>query len=113
MTREEREIITKHVEKYKLAKKSVRAYVNTIIKNGDYKEILAEHKRQIKVREDKTNEIKENFKKVNNKYKASLFVGMYGDFTDENHPDLVKQIMEKWDIPSFTEAIRYQHEHDK
>jgi len=42
---------------------------------------------------------------------AALFIGQFGDYTDENHPEEVKQIMEDFNIQSFTEAVAYTHEH--
>lgn len=44
ITKEEREILTNYVKRNKLAKSSMRAYVNAMIKNGDYLDILKEEK---------------------------------------------------------------------
>lgn len=43
----EREILNNYVKRKKLAKSSVRAYVNAMIKNGDYIDILKEEKERI------------------------------------------------------------------
>jgi len=47
ITKDEREILTNYVKRKKLAKSSVRAYVNAMIKNGDYIDILKEEKLRI------------------------------------------------------------------
>ena len=111
ISEEEEKLLRKRAEKNKI--KYFKPWLRKILTNGDYVEILNEEKKKHKVVEDKTNEMKENFKKVNDKYKASMFIGMYGDYTDENHPEEVRLLMEKYDIPSFTEAVRYQHEYKK
>jgi uncharacterized transporter YbjL len=111
ISEEEEKLLRKRAEKNKI--KYFKPWLRKILTNGDYVEILNEEKKKHKVVEDKSNEMKENFKKVKDKYKASMFIGMYGDYTDENHPEEVKLLMEKYDIPSFTEAVRYQHEYKK
>lgn len=62
ITKEERDILTNYVKKHNLAKTSVRAYVNAIIKNGDYVDILeAEQKKQKKQKtKPKNDEVFEN-----------------------------------------------------
>lgn len=69
ITKEEREILTNYVKKHNLAKSSVRAYVNAIIKNGDYVDILgAERKRlENKTTVTKQNEVIENSQEEENK----------------------------------------------
>lgn len=47
ISKDEREILTNYVKREKLAKSSVRAYVNAMIKNGDYIDILKEEKLRI------------------------------------------------------------------
>lgn len=47
ITKDEREILNNYVKRKKLAKSSVRAYVNAMIKNGDYIDILKEEKERI------------------------------------------------------------------
>lgn len=69
ITKEEREILTNYVKKHNLAKSSVRAYVNAIIKNGDYVDILeAERKRlENKTTVAKQDEVIENSQEEENK----------------------------------------------
>lgn len=69
ITKEEREILTNYVKKHNLAKSSVRAYVNAIIKNGDYVDILeAERKRlENKTTVTKQDEVIENSQEEENK----------------------------------------------
>lgn len=69
ITKEEREILTNYVKKHNLAKSSVRAYVNAIMKNGDYVDILeAEHKRlENKTTVAKQDEVIENSQEEENK----------------------------------------------
>lgn len=57
ITKEEREILTNYVKKHNLAKSSVRAYVNAIIKNGDYVDILESERKRL---ENKTTVIKQD-----------------------------------------------------
>lgn len=47
ITEKEREILYNYVKRNKLAKSSVRAYVNALIKNGDHIDILKEEKLRI------------------------------------------------------------------
>lgn len=47
ITKDEREILINYVKRKKLAKSSVRAYVNAIIERGDYIDILKEEKERI------------------------------------------------------------------
>lgn len=47
ITEKEREILNNYVKRNKLAKSSVRAYVNALIKNGDHIDILKEEKLRI------------------------------------------------------------------
>ena len=109
ITKEEREILTNYVKKNNLASKSVRAYVNAMIKNGDHIEILEQEKTK-KTKTLKTN-IKSDLKKIRNLYQACYFVGKYGDYTDENHPQEVLEVMEKYNIENFTAATRYVNEY--
>ena len=53
ITKEEREILTNYVKRKKLAKSSVRAYVNKMIENGDHTEILEAEKKRIQAQEAK------------------------------------------------------------
>lgn len=48
ITKKEREILTNYVKRHNLAKSSVRAYVSTIIKNGDYVDILETERKRPK-----------------------------------------------------------------
>ena len=57
ITKEEREILTNYVKKHNLAKSSVRAYVNAIINNGDYVDILESERKRL---ENKTTVTKQN-----------------------------------------------------
>lgn len=53
ITREEREILKNYVERKKLAKSSVTAYINTMIRNGDHIEILEKEKKRLQAVEEK------------------------------------------------------------
>lgn len=65
ISKEEREILNNYVKKNNLAKTSVRAYVNAMVRNGDHLEILekAKQKAQRKQSEEKVPPA-ENFEKV-------------------------------------------------
>ncbi len=60
VTKDEREILNNYVKKNKLAKSSVRAYVNTMIRNGDHLAIIEEEqqkqakRQEVKQKEEKT-----------------------------------------------------------
>ena len=69
ITKEEREILTNYVKKHNLAKSSVRAYVNAIIKNGDYVDILENERKRLenKTTVTKQDEVIENSQEEENK----------------------------------------------
>nr|DAJ74740.1 MAG TPA: replisome organizer [Caudoviricetes sp.] len=57
ITKKEREILNNYVKRKKLAKTSIRAYVNALVKNDDYLDILKEEKeRLIKLERQKAKE---------------------------------------------------------
>ena len=111
ITKEEREILTNYVKKNNLANKSIRAYVNTMIKNGDHIEIIEQIKTKKQTPTQTKTTIKTDLKKVTNKLLACYFIGKYGDYTDEDHPQEVLNVMEKFNIESFTAATTYVHEY--
>lgn len=54
ITKEEREILTNYVKRKKLAKSSIRAYVNAMIRNGDHIDILEQERQKLtKAEEEK------------------------------------------------------------
>ena len=69
ITKEERDILTNYVKKHNLAKSSVRAYVNAIIKNGDYVDILESERKRLenKTTVTKQDEVIENSQEEENK----------------------------------------------
>ena len=69
ITKEEREILTNYVKKHNLAKSSVRAYVNAIIKNGDYVDILENERKRLenKTTVTKQDEVIENSQEEENR----------------------------------------------
>ena len=109
ITKEEREILTNYVKKNNLASKSVRAYVNAMIKNGDYIEILEQEKQKKTKKEDISSDIQSDFKKVKTKLHACYFIGKYADSVGDNHPKEVIAIMEKYQIDSYTAATEYYY----
>ena len=89
ITKEEREILKNYVIRNKLAKSSVRAYVNTLIKNGDYKDILISEK-DAKVLGGKTGYTTESgqsvivlFKKNNRSYILMVANAMGNPYNEE------------------------------
>lgn len=64
ITKEEREILTNYVKRKKLAKSSVRAYVNKMIENGDHTEILEAEKKRIQAQEAKQSRKPEHIEEV-------------------------------------------------
>lgn len=59
ISQKEREILNNYVKRKKLAKTSVRAYVNAIIKSGDYIDILKEEEQRIEKIEAKKEQAQE------------------------------------------------------
>lgn len=105
----EREILKNYILKNCKAH-NVDAYLTQLLKSGDYRRILVEEMQKKKVSAAKQSTINEDIMKVKDKYTALAFIGKYGDFTDENHPALVKNIMTLYHISSYTEATQLMQE---
>lgn len=109
---EEEEEILKSIAK-KNGVKYYKAWLRKLLTNGDYKEIIEKAKEKKSKVESSENQRKKDIKKVVDRYTACLFVGKYGDFTDENHPQDVKDFMAKYGINSYTEATDYVYKVQK
>ena len=64
ITEDERELLKNYVKENKLAKSSVTAYVNKIIKNGDHIDILKEIKKKQAKKSEQKNSIEKDYQKV-------------------------------------------------
>lgn len=112
ITEDEREILKNYVVKTCKAL-NPEAYIATLIKSGDYKRILENQKQKGKITATQGNKIKEDYPRVKDMHTAVAFVGKYGDYTDENHPPLVKEVMQRFKIRSYTHAVELQQEERK
>ena len=104
---------------YKFLKKQYnaenpQAYISTIKRNGDYKDILQAYKEYNAKIEDKKSQkdIKSDLLKVTDKYSAACFMAKYGDYTDQNNPLEVIEIMEKYGLVSWTQMTEYKHQEE-
>ena len=109
VTDDEREILEKYVKKHKLAAKSVRAYTNKLIENGDYKRILEEERlrRENKVilRKDYSAELKS----ITDKESAAKVLAKYYMKYD-SPPDEFSEIMQKYDLDTYDKVEVYSRE---
>lgn len=112
LTREEREILKLYSLKECNAK-NPDAYVASLIRSGDYKRILQDIEQKKDDRKTSELNMQVDFKKVTTLLTACAFIGKYGDYTDEKHPDLVREIMKKFGITSFSDATQKQYEEMK
>lgn len=104
LTKEEISILEKYAKKN--GARNIAPYVNTLIQNGGYIEILKEH-----IQKEGTapqNTINTDLSKVTNLNTALGFIGKYGDYTDSNHPKEVQEIMKKYGIESYSHAVELQ-----
>ena len=101
---------------YKFLKKKYKvenpeAYIVTLKKNGDYSRVVSEFGEQQK--KNKNSDIKKNMAedlvKVRDKYTAAIFIGRYGDYTDENHPQEVLNLMEQYGFENWTSVTEYSY----
>lgn len=104
---EEREILTKYIKKECKAD-NIEAYLLTMIKNGSYKRVLEDYRNKSDSTISKEQQMQEHLKKVNNLYKACAFVGIYGDYTDKKHPQVVQDVMKKYGIESYSHGVELQ-----
>ena len=51
----------------------------------------------------------EDLVKVRDKYTAAIFIGRYGDYTDENHPQEVLNLMEQYGFENWTSVTEYSY----
>lgn len=112
ITREERESLKLYALK-KCNAKNPDAYVASLIKSGDYKQILQDIEHKKDAPKAKELNIQADYEKVTDILTACAFIGKYGDYTDEKHPDLVRNVMKKFNITSFSDATKKQYEESK
>lgn len=111
LSREDEEILKKLAEKNNV--KYFKCWLRKIIKNGDYISLLEKEKKRLQAREGKKGKITEDFKKVNNKLTACMFIGKYGNFDDENNPKEVIEVMKRFEIDGYTHATEFIHKSKK
>lgn len=112
ITEEERELLKKYVKENKLAKTSVTAYVNKIIKNGDHVEILKEIKKKQAKKTEQKNSIEKDYQKVKDQKTACTFALKHWGNGGEN--SLVQEILKKYNLQEYmTESQLYDYYHEK
>lgn len=104
---EEREILNRYVTKHNLAQKSVVGYVNKLIENGDYIDILNEETAKLK-KEDKAN-IDEDIKQVKDELSAIRFIAKYGDQLSDVQLPQVEKIMNEYGFESINDVAKASH----
>lgn len=112
ITEEERELLKKYVKENKLAKTSVTAYVNKIIKNGDHIDILKEIKKKQAKKTEQKNSIEKDYQKVKDEKTACTFALKHWGNSGEN--PLVQEILKKYNLQEYmTESQLYDYYHKK
>ena len=104
LSKEEKEILVKYA--ISNGARKVEPYINALIQNGGYLQILEEAKKKEGTAPQNT--INTDLSKVNNLKTACAFIGKYGDFTDSNHPKEVQEVMKQYEIESYTHAVEIQ-----
>ena len=107
--REEREILENYVRRKKLATKSVRAYVNRLVENGDYKEILESERNTGKESRSPDEKIQEQLASIHDKRSAAKVLVQYyasGGFP----PFEFDEIADKYDLDSYDKIYEYAEE---
>lgn len=112
ITEDERELLKKYVKENKLAKSSVTAYVNKIIKNGDHVDILKEIKKKQAKKSEQKNSIEKDYQKVKDEKTACTFALKHWGNGGEN--PLVQEILKKYNLQEYmTESQLYDYYHEK
>ena len=104
LSKEEKEILVKYAKSNGARK--VEPYINALIQNGGYLQILEDAKKKESTASQNT--INTDLSKVHNLKTACAFIGKYGDFTDCNHPKEVQEVMKQYEIESYTHAVEIQ-----
>ena len=104
LSKEEKEILVKYAKSNGARK--VEPYINALIQNGGYLQILEDAKKKESTASQNT--INTDLSKVHNLKTACAFIGKYGDFTDCNHPKEVQEVMKQYGIESYTHAVEIQ-----
>ena len=103
---EERKILKRYVEKNRLATKSVTAYVNKLIENGDYRKILAEAKAQRYWITPTEEDIREQLSSIKDKKSAANILAEYFMRVEKPPPEF-DEIMEKYDLGTYDKVEEY------
>ena len=104
LSKEEKEILVKYAKSNGARK--VEPYINALIQNGGYLQILEDAKKKESTASQNT--INTDLSKVHDLKTACAFIGKYGDFTDCHHPKEVQVIMKQYKIESYTHAVEIQ-----
>ncbi len=110
ITREEREILENYIEKHKLANKSVKAYANRLIENGDFREILAKSKDNSQENSaiNRQQKIKSELASIKDKRSCAKVLSAY--FMKGDPPEEFCEVMQKYNLETYDDIEQYARE---